>query len=68
MRALLRIVTEDKAYNYTQNAKGSVKDTEDLLALFSELTANISVSSHVFSNGATITASLPRFNSDDIPF
>ena len=68
MRALLRIVTEDNAYNYTQNAKGSVKDTEDLLSLFSELTTNISVSSDVFSNGSTITVSLPRFNSDDIPF
>ena len=65
MRALLRIVTEDNAYNYTQNAKGSVKDTEDLLSLFTELTANISVSSDVFR---TITVPLPRFNSDDIPF
>ncbi len=68
MRALLRIVTEDNAYNYTQNAKGSVKDTEDLLSLYRELTAAMSVSSDVFSTGATITVPLPRFNSDDIPF
>jgi hypothetical protein len=65
MRALLRIVTEDNAYNYIQNAKGSVKDTEDLLSLYRELTANRSVSSDVFSN---VTIPLPRFNSDDIPF
>ena len=67
MKALLRIVTEDNAYNYTQNAKGSVKDTEDLLFLYRELTASIAIDSSTFLTGMT-TVTIPIFNSDDIPF
>jgi hypothetical protein len=67
MKALLRIVTEDKTHNYIQNAKGKVQDTEDLLALYRELTASIAIDSSTFLTGMT-TVTIPIFNSDDIPF
>jgi hypothetical protein len=72
MKALLRIVTEDKTHNYIQNTKGKVQDTEDLLALYRELTAGIAIDSSTWLRDATVTGvstiSIPRFNSDDIPF
>jgi hypothetical protein len=67
MKALLRIVTEDKTHNYVQNAKGKVQDTEDFLSLYRELTTGITLDSSTLLTGMT-TVTIPIFNSDDIPF